>query len=104
MKSEMPFTPRGAGRAREHEVHDVLGDLVVARADEDLRALDRPGAVAARRGQAGDVGEREEPACGSVSTIVPEAAGKHGAEVLRLLRRRAELVHQVGRALIVRLP
>jgi hypothetical protein len=41
----------------------------------------------------------EEPACGSVSTIVPvKRPGEHRREVLRLLRRGAELVHQVGRA------
>jgi hypothetical protein len=31
--------------AREHEVHDVVGEIVIARGDEDLRAADRVAAV-----------------------------------------------------------
>ena len=33
------------GQAREHEMHDVVGHVVVAIGDEDLRALDAIGAV-----------------------------------------------------------
>ena len=40
------------GQARQHEMHDVVGHVVLAIGDEDLRALDAVGAVGllARRG------------------------------------------------------
>ena len=39
MNSEMPFVPAGApGIAGQHEVDDVLGHVVLAEGDEDLRA------------------------------------------------------------------
>ena len=49
---------RSARNLREHEVHDVLGELVVAGRDEDLAAADRIGAVRVGRGRRGDIGER----------------------------------------------
>ena len=60
-----------AGHARQHQVHDVLGHVVLAVGDEDLGAEDlvacrRP---AARRGVR--TSARSLPACGSVRFIVP---------------------------------
>ena len=58
------------GQAREHEMHDVVGHVVVAIGDEDLRALDAVAAVGRALGagaQRADVGA----GCGSVSCMVP---------------------------------
>ena len=50
-KSEMPLVPcRRALDAGEHEVDDVLGEVVLAGRDEDLGAGDGIGAVAVRHG------------------------------------------------------
>ena len=72
MKQEMPLVPgRGAGRAGEHEVHDVLGHVVLAEGDEDLLPGD---GVACRRRAARPAwcsAPTSEPACGSVRFIVP---------------------------------
>src|SRR5712691_10249749 len=38
-KSEMPFTPAGAPSMRASEVHDVLGEVLVAARDEHLVAV-----------------------------------------------------------------
>ena len=60
MKHEMPLVPGGAsGRAGQHEVDDVVGHVVLAEGDEDLRAGDAPGAVVGGHGlgaQRADVG------------------------------------------------
>ena len=68
----MPLVPgRRVGRAGQHEVDDVVGQVVLAEGDEDLRAGD---AVACRR-PAGTALVRSaptsEPASGSVRFIVP---------------------------------
>ena len=41
---------RRAGRAGQHQVHDVVGEVVLAVRDEDLLAADAPRAVASRFG------------------------------------------------------
>ena len=71
MNSEMPFTPAGAPvDARQHHVDDVLGEIVLAVGDEDL--LSRQAVVVAPSGAARvRTWPRSEPACGSVSTMVP---------------------------------
>ena len=68
----MPLVPGGAsGQAGEHQVDDVLGDVVVAPGDEDLLAGDR----GSRRRRCGSARVRtaptSEPACGSVRFMVP---------------------------------
>ena len=62
MNSEMPLVPaRRIGQARQHEMDDVLGQVVIAIGDEDLLAGDavvrRP---RARRGgaQRAEIGAR----------------------------------------------
>ena len=39
-KSEMPLVPAGALDARQHQMEDVLGEIVLAGGDEDLVAGD----------------------------------------------------------------
>ena len=77
MNSEMPRTPgRRVGRARQHQVHDVLGQVVLAVGDEDLLAGDGSGrrSLTARRLSCA----RSEPACGSVRFMRPGPfAGDH---------------------------
>ncbi len=86
--------PLGAGRRAgdpgEDQVHDVLGELVLAGGDPDLRPLDAVGAVGVRvrggaeigEGGAGvGFGERHRPA---------EASIEHRGEPLRLLGLRTE--------------
>ena len=80
-------------RAREHEVDDVLGVVVLAVGDEDLLARTactcrRPAARPRVRTAA-----RSEPACGSVRFIVPvhSPATIFGRYVLLAARRAAQL-------------
>ena len=67
--------PLGPGRravdAREHEVDDVLGEVVVAAGDEDLRPADRVAAVARCATPSVFALPTSLPACGSVRHIVP---------------------------------
>ena len=71
MNSEMPLMPAGAsGDAGEHQVDDVLGQVVLAIGDEDLLAGDAV-AVAVRGRRAVRSAPTSEPACGSVRFIVP---------------------------------
>ena len=58
------------GRAREHEMHDVLGHVVLAPGDEDLGAV-QPVVIAFAARRACAPPTRSEPACGSVRFIVP---------------------------------
>ncbi len=70
--SEMPFgAGRRIGQARQHEMDDVVGQVVLAIGDEDLRAGDAIGAVAARSALRVRSAPTSEPACGSVSCMVP---------------------------------
>ena len=48
---------RRIGKAREHQMHDVLGKVVLAVGDEDLLPEDAVGAVAAAFGPAGERAE-----------------------------------------------
>ena len=58
------------GRARQHQVHDVLGHVVLAVGDEDL--LPKMPVVPSPCGTARvRTAARSEPACGSVRFIVP---------------------------------
>ena len=41
---------RGVGKAGQHQVHDVVGEVVLAGGDEDLGAIDAVAAVVLRRG------------------------------------------------------
>ena len=61
---------RRVGQTREHEMDDVVGEVVLAVGDEDLLAGDAIGAVAARSARVRNA-PTSEPACGSVSCIVP---------------------------------
>ena len=61
---------RRIGQAREHEMDDVVGEVMLAVGDEDLRAGDAIGAVGARSAFVRSA-PTSEPACGSVSCIVP---------------------------------
>ena len=57
-KSEMPLRAgRRIGKPRQHEVHDVLGEVVLAIGDEDLLAEEAVGAVAAPLGAGGERAE-----------------------------------------------
>ena len=58
-----------AYRPGQHEVDDVLAQVVLAGGDEALDALDVPGAVGLRDGQVRPA-PTSEPASGSVSTMV----------------------------------
>ena len=58
---------RGPG---EHQVHDVVGDIMLTPGDEDLLTEDAPGAVVGRLGLGGEA-PTSEPAWGSVRFIVP---------------------------------
>ena len=70
-KSEMPLVPCGrALDAGEHQMDDVLGEVVLAGRDEDLGAGDRVGAVAIRHGL-GLEKPRSVPQWGSVRFMVP---------------------------------
>jgi hypothetical protein len=70
-KSEMPFTPSGApAHSRQHQVHDVVGQIVLAVGDEDLGAEELVAAVGLRLGPRAH--QRQiDPACGSVRFIEP---------------------------------
>jgi hypothetical protein len=61
---------RRAGDARQGQVHDVVGEIVVAAGDEDLGAAQQVVPVGGRRATVA-TSARLEPACGSVSAIVP---------------------------------
>ena len=62
---------RRIGQPGEHEVDDVLRQVVVAPGDEDLLAGQGVAAVAVGLGARGDGAPRSEPDCGSVRFIVP---------------------------------
>ena len=79
MNSEMPLTPGPPpGRLRQHEVHDVLGQLVVTAGDPHLGSGDPVGAVGGGNGLGGDVGQRR------AGVGLRQA---HGAEVAALEHR-----------------
>ena len=68
----MPLVPVGASGSRaEHEVHDVVGEVVLAVGDEDLLPGDAVAAVAGARSARVRSAPTSEPACGSVSCMVP---------------------------------
>ena len=73
-EQRMPFTPSGASvSAREHQMDDVLGHVVLAVGDEDLGAEDLEAAVGC--GSARErTSARSLPACGSVRFMVPVQA------------------------------
>ena len=76
--SEMPLVPVGrAVDAREHEMDDVLGEVVLAGGDEDLGAGDRVAAV----------GLRLPPWCGSGRDRCRNAA--RSGSWCRSIRRRS---------------
>ncbi len=86
MKIEMPFgAGRRVGRAGEHEVHDLLAQVVVAEGDEDLLAGDAVGAVGALHGLRGEGADvRAGVRLGEVHGAGPLAAD-HLRQVLLLL-------------------
>ena len=88
--TEMPREPgRRVGRAREHEVEDVVDEVVLAPGDEDLLAVEQPEAVGTgtRRGaQRADVGARGR--LGHAHRGAPLAAHQRAQVALLLLRRR----------------
>ena len=61
---------RRIGQPRQHEMDDVVGEIVLAIGDEDLLAGDAIGAVGRALGRVRSA-PTSEPACGSVSCIVP---------------------------------
>ena len=115
---------RRVRRAREHEVDDVLGVVVLAVGDEDLVAGDQVAAIGLRTAFV-RTAARSEPACGSVRFIVPvhspatifgryvclsasraveldrfdRPAGEHRAEPERHVRRVPHLVDRGGHEL-----
>ena len=73
----MPLTPSGARRrAREHQMDDVVGVVVLAVGDEDLLAVELEAAVGLRRRRArahrGEIGARLR--LGQVHGAGPHAA------------------------------
>ena len=100
--SDRPFVPGcgvmpGALRAGQHEVHDVLGQVVLGRGDEPLHAVEVPGAVGLRDGPGparADV--RPGVRLGEHHRRAP-AALDHQLGPAPLLRR-AEAVHDRGEA------
>ncbi len=87
------------GRAREHEVDDVLGVIVLAVSDEDLLAEELVRAVTLRHGaraHGGEIGARLR--LGQVHRAGPRA-GHHLLEVELLQGRRAAEVDGLDRAL-----
>ena len=62
---------RRIGQPRQHEMDDVVGEIVLAIGDEDLRAGDAIAAVARALALCVRSAPTSEPACGSVSCMVP---------------------------------
>ena len=73
MNSEMPLHPGRAARdLRQHQVDDVLGQLVVAAGDPHLVAEEPVGAVVGCGSARVVMSASDEPACGSDRHIVPK--------------------------------
>jgi hypothetical protein len=89
---------RRAGRAREHEVHDVLRQFVLAAGDPHLLAADRVAPAAERFGARGDVAQRGAGLRLAQAHRAEEAAVQDRLSVTRLLRVGAERAEQVGDA------
>ena len=90
---------RRVGRARQHQVHDVLGEVVLAVGDEDLLAGDQV-MVAALHRAALELGEvRARLRLGEVHRPGPFARD-HLRQVGRLLLGRAVVMDRVDRALV----
>ena len=68
--SEMPLMPAGAFGARQHQVHDVLGQIVLAGGDEDLNLADPVAAVGLLHRLAADEPEIGAAVHGSVRFMV----------------------------------
>jgi hypothetical protein len=82
----MPLEPGRIGQAGQHQVHDVLGHVVLAGADEDLVAGDLVGAVGLRLGlgaQQAQVGAAVR--LGQAHGAGPLAAGQLGQVGLLLV-------------------
>ena len=87
----------GAVDAREHQVHHVVGEVVIATRDEDLGAADVVGAVGVLAARWSVAAPTSLPACGSVRHIVPpQTARGHLVGVLVLLLGRAALEDHLG--------
>ena len=72
MNSEMPLVPSAPpGDARQHQMDDVVGQVVLAGRDEDLGAGDLVAAVGLRFAALVRIRPRSVPQCGSVRFIVP---------------------------------
>ena len=71
MKHEMPLVPGGARTRGQHQVDDVVGQVVLAVGDEDLLAGDAPGAVLGVLDRLVASAPTSDPAWGSVRFIVP---------------------------------
>ena len=70
--SEMPLHALGrVRRARQHQVHDVLGQVVLAVGDEDLLPGDQVVVAVRRRRLRAHQRQVASPACGSVRFMVP---------------------------------
>ncbi|MCY1170612.1 hypothetical protein D9M73_106920 [compost metagenome] len=94
--------PLGPGRcprrAREHEVDDIGGHVMVAKRDIDLGALDAPFAIAERLGlgaQSADIGARLR--LGQVHRPGP-CTGRQMRQILRLLCGAAMMRQRLDRA------
>ena len=100
MKQEMPLVPgRGVGHPGQHEVDDVVGEVLLAVGDEDLLARDAPGAVVGRHGLGGegaDVGAGLR--LGEVHGAGP-LARDHAAQVDLVLLLAAVVLEHVDGAL-----
>ena len=55
---------------RQHQMHDVVTQLVIAAGNENLVAADAVAAIGLRLGRGAQI-PSDEPACGSVSAMVP---------------------------------
>jgi hypothetical protein len=90
---------RRAGDARQREVHDVVGEIVVAAGDEDLGAAQQVVPVGGGRRDGGDVGQArpglrlgQRHRAGPLAAVHPRHVGRAQVGV-------AERLDQVGRAL-----
>ena len=87
---------RRARDARQHQVHDVLAQLVVAARDEDLAALDAVGAIGLRRGAGGQVRQAGAGLRLGQRHGAEETARKQRRQVFGLLRLAAEALDHIG--------
>ena len=87
---------RRVGQPRQHQVHDVFAQFVVATGDEDLLALEPVAAVAHRGGAAAQVGQARTGLRLGQRHGAEKAPAAQGLQVARTLLRAAEFLDHVG--------